>query len=123
MSHNRLSPAEIERLAKLTEECGEVSQMVGKILVHGWNNFHPRKPEEGTNRKRLEEEVGGLMAVIRIMTDRGDLDWGNIRDATNTKINEIWKYLHEQEDYVASRQTVDGRKEGSDSEDRRGGCC
>ena len=33
-----LSAAEVERLAKLTEECGEISQMVGKTLVHGFEN-------------------------------------------------------------------------------------
>ncbi len=65
-----LSVAEVERLAKLTEECGEISQMVGKTLVHGFENTHPRKPEEGTNRERLEREIGGLLCVIDIMTCR-----------------------------------------------------
>lgn len=118
MKHNGLSPAQEGRLAKLTEECGEVSQMVGKTLVHGWNNFHPRKPEEGTNRERLEKEIGGLLAVVTIMATAGDIDMSRITDARRAKQIDIWKYLHEQEDHGTNTGEGSG-----DSEDRRRGCC
>lgn len=36
LAFNGLSPAEVERLALLAEECGEVIQTVGKILRHGY---------------------------------------------------------------------------------------
>ena len=32
---NGLTPAEAERLALLMEECGEVVQIIGKVLRHG----------------------------------------------------------------------------------------
>ena len=32
---NNLTPGEAERLAILAEECGEVIQIIGKILRHG----------------------------------------------------------------------------------------
>lgn len=91
-----LQPEETERLAKLTEECGEISQMVGKTLVHGWESTHPRKPEEGTNRERLEKEVGGLMCVVELMMSRGDLSRDRVYDAQDKKRREIGKYLHHQ---------------------------
>lgn len=97
VKHNKLTPAQEELLAKLTEECGEVSQMVGKTLVHGWDNFHPRMPEEGTNRERLEKELGGLIAVMWIMADAGHLDEAHIKAAATEKKQTIWKYLYEQE--------------------------
>ena len=118
MKHNQLSPAEEERLAKLTEECGEISQMVGKTLVHGWNNFHPRMPEEGTNRERLEKEIGGLLAVVKIMSDAGDLNADRIFTEGENKEKTIWKYLHEQENHGTNTGEGSG-----DSEDRRRGCC
>lgn len=96
-SFNKLSAAQIERLAKLTEECGEISQMVGKTIVHGFENTHPRKPEEGTNRERLEKEIGGLLCVIDIMTRRGDLSYEAIFAAQEAKRVEIGKYLYHQE--------------------------
>lgn len=38
---NGLTPAEAERLAMLSEECGEVIQIIGKILRHGYDSYHP----------------------------------------------------------------------------------
>lgn len=96
MTFPNLQPEEVERLAKLTEECGEVSQMVGKTLVHGWDGTHPRMPEIGTNRDRLEEEIGGLLCVIDIMAHRGDLRLENVWEAQDRKRREIGKYLHHQ---------------------------
>lgn len=94
--YSQLSDEEIERLAKLTEECGEISQMVGKALVHGWESVHPRKPEDGTNRERLEKEIGGLLCIVDLMTSRGDLSYDRIYTASDKKRREIGKYLHHQ---------------------------
>lgn len=91
-----LNEAEVERLAKLTEESGEVSQMVGKTLVHGWESRHPRKPEEGTNRERLEQEIGGLLCIVELMASRGDLSYDRIYAAQEQKRREIGRYLHHQ---------------------------
>ena len=95
MSRNALTPAEIERLAKLAEECGEITQMVGKILIHGYENTHPRFPELGTNRARLEEEIGNLNAIVCIMEQNRDMQGYKIRESEVNKLKTIWKYLHE----------------------------
>jgi len=73
---NQLSPAEAERLAMLAEECGEVIQVVGKILRHGYESHHPADPTT-TNRDLLTKELSDLYAVIEMM----DADFALI-DAT-----------------------------------------
>lgn len=84
MDHfNKLTPAEAERLAMLAEECGEVIQVVGKILRHGFESYHPNdltsvtniggakafapKPGAKSNRDLLTEELSDLFAVVEMM--------------------------------------------------------
>lgn len=56
---NKLSNAELERLACLAEECGEVVQVVGKIISHGYENSH-KKYDYKTPREMLEQEIADL---------------------------------------------------------------
>jgi hypothetical protein len=46
-SFNKLSAAQIERLTKLTEECGEISQMVGKDSRPRMGVVSPTRPQAG----------------------------------------------------------------------------
>lgn len=63
MEHfNGLTPAQAERLAMLAEECGEVIQVIGKILRHGYDSYHPDRPHI-TNRELLQRELTDLAAV------------------------------------------------------------
>ena len=59
---NGLTPAQAERLAMLAEECGEVIQIIGKILRHGYANYHPDRPHI-TNKQLLQRELTDLFAV------------------------------------------------------------
>ena len=59
---NRLSPAQAERLAMLIDECGEVIQIAGKILRHGYDSYHPDRPHI-SNRELLQRELTDLAAV------------------------------------------------------------
>jgi len=59
---NGLTPAQAERLAMLIEECGEVIQIAGKILRHGYDSYHPDRPHM-TNRWLLQMELTDLFAV------------------------------------------------------------
>ena len=52
---NGLTEAEAELLAILSEECGEVVQMVGKVLRHGLESDYKAK---GKNRDLLQQEIG-----------------------------------------------------------------
>lgn len=101
---NELNPAQVERLAILAEECGEVVQIVGKILRHGLNSYNPTvAPEkQKPNRALLEKELGDLLWAISKMDDACDINFEIPR--TNATLN-MWlrrkeesasKYLHHQ---------------------------
>jgi len=95
MNHfNKLSPSEHERLALLSEECGEVVQAIGKILRHGYESCHP---DGGlSNRLLLEKEVGDVFYAIQAMTKDGDLCAENIDIERQKKVLTVKKYLHHQ---------------------------
>jgi len=89
---NGLTPAETERLAKLTEELGEVQQVVGKILLHGYvavdggGNVY-------NNRADLQRELGDVRAATRLMTQAGDLDEKAIARQQREKFRIITRYM------------------------------
>lgn len=70
---NQLSPAEAERLAMLSEEAGEIVQIVGKILRHGYDSYNPNDQLQVTNHANLQNELTDLMAVFHGMKLAGDL--------------------------------------------------
>jgi hypothetical protein len=93
---NGLSDAEVERLALLAEECGEVVQMVGKILRHGYHSYHPRDEARTTNRRLLTNELGNIHVAVELMIDNGDILQSNLESDIATKKQTVWKYLHHQ---------------------------
>ena len=91
---NQLTPAEAERLAILSEECGEVVQAIGKILRHGYDSRY----EAGqTNREQLELELGDLEVIVCKMLDARDISSKNMETRIKLKTEKIKKYLHHQE--------------------------
>lgn len=95
MKTPKLTQAEIERLALLSEELGEVQQAIGKILRHGYENSHPDIPER-TNRRDLERELGHLNVALILMLKASDLSSAEIKHYRKLKLTEINKYLHHQ---------------------------
>lgn len=77
-NYNKLTFAESERLAMLAEECGEIIQMVGKILRHGYESYHPDDPEKITNRDLLSREITDFMAVYNAMVFSDDIKCNNL---------------------------------------------
>lgn len=95
MTHfNKLTPAEAERLAILSEECAEVIQVIGKILRHGYESGHPQS--EFTNKEDLQKEIGDVAAVIDMMIKAGDLNEDSIEESFDAKPEKMSKYLHHQ---------------------------
>ena len=94
-SKKDLTPAEAERLAMLAEECAEVIQIVGKILRHGYDSYHPADPET-TNRDLLAKELTDIEAV------RGEMQRHELRDyEMRDPFQAVWRrklrFTHHQE--------------------------
>lgn len=64
---NALSPAQAERLAILMEECGEVVQIIGKILRHGFESVSPYGHSSETNREALIRELFDVKAAAMLV--------------------------------------------------------
>lgn len=64
---NELTPAQLERLAILSEECGEVIQVIGKILRHGVQSCSPFGASQETNGEALLRELTDVGAAIGML--------------------------------------------------------
>ena len=93
---DQLKPSEIERLAVLAEELGEVQQVIGKILRFGWESRHPDGGP--TNRELLEKELGDVEAALALMNVKRDVSEINIGRNTEIKIPKLCQYLLHQEE-------------------------
>lgn len=91
---NKLSEEEAERLALLMEECGEVVQVIGKILRHGYESHHPDSDQ--INRSLLHDELGDMKHAIDRMIDNGDLIRSMIEECAEAKAERVGEYLHHQ---------------------------
>ena len=94
---NELTPAQLERLAILSEELGEAQQAIGKILRHGFESYHPAYPERGSNRCQLERELGDVWFAITLLSDGGDIRPDRIAERSREKADAIQPYLHHQD--------------------------
>lgn len=90
-----LAPAEIERLAILAEECGEIVQAVGKVLRFGWQSQSPYGGK--TNRVQLEKEIGNLRAIVTLMLDAKDVRLGDVQSWQRAKRSAYEKWTLYQE--------------------------
>jgi NTP pyrophosphatase (non-canonical NTP hydrolase) len=74
-------------LAKLTEELGELQQVVGKKLAYfsNDNNLHP--DGKGDLNKRLEEEMGDVWGAISFVIEKLGLNVSAITDRSCDKWN------------------------------------
>lgn len=93
---NGLHPAQAERIAFLLEECGEVIQICGKILRHGFDSYHPSDPLMTTNRTLLLREMGDVSAVMTQLIKLGDLPNPPTDEMIYSKLDRLKKYSHHQ---------------------------
>jgi NTP pyrophosphatase (non-canonical NTP hydrolase) len=94
---NQLTAAQAERLAILAEECGEVIQIVGKILRHG---YCPRSSDGmrcTINRTYLEKELGDVKWITNLMCVERDVDRGLVDEFARDRAFNAAPYLHHQE--------------------------
>ena len=97
---NQLTPAEAERLALLLEELGEAQHVIGKILRHGSESYHPDDPSGPSNRALLEKELGDVLAAIKMMDLADDIEWESLTQRRIEKQIKVRKFLHHQPDSI-----------------------
>lgn len=85
-----LTPAQLERLAFLAEECAETTQMAMKIVRHGYESVG------WNNRRQLTKEAADAVYAIQLMIEKGDIDEKLLRDFIQEKKESVKKYLHHQ---------------------------
>ena len=89
-----MSPAELERLAILSEELGEVQQVIGKILRHGYDSKNPLEENGKTNREKLEMELGDVSCILDLMYQKDDVDELQIHSRAVWKVEKLNKWMH-----------------------------
>ena len=65
------SGAEVERLARLIEECGRVAMAAGIVLRFGWDGVSPFGVL--SNRNVLEREIGRYRCALDALLNAGDV--------------------------------------------------
>jgi NTP pyrophosphatase (non-canonical NTP hydrolase) len=63
------------------EECAEVIQAISKVFRFGRSDEYNGQ----SNKQRLEEEVGDLLCMIRLMMNQGMIDENNVNKASVQK--------------------------------------
>jgi NTP pyrophosphatase (non-canonical NTP hydrolase) len=77
------------------EECAEVVVAISKIFRFG---FDSRWPEGGVdNRSRLTEELGDLMAIVKLMNENGIINLEELSKAGERKITKLktWSKIYD----------------------------
>ena len=90
---NNLTERERELFYIVQEECGEVVQVISKILRFGFN-------EEFKNQERLTQEIGDLVACITLLQASGIVDKTEMELAVENKILKLkrWSKLFKKEE-------------------------
>lgn len=93
---NNLSDAELERLAYLAEECGEVIQVIGKIIRHGYESHNPFDPETKSNRTLLTMELTNVLQAMTRMKVNQDQPGLLIQEINYHNKNAWWHHQTEE---------------------------
>ncbi len=78
MNPEFIKPGLPQAMSHVTEECGEVLQMIGKIGRFGYSSRYPNLPNSESNAQKLYLELGDLIGAIeRLLDELENID--NIR--------------------------------------------
>lgn len=69
---------------KLTEECGELVQIIAKQTAYPDTDIHP--DGKGSMKNRIEEEMADVMAAITFVIDKNKLDKNKIFERGQQKL-------------------------------------
>ncbi len=85
---------QVEILALLAEECGEVIQVIGKCLRHGLESHNPLDAGSPSNLELLEQELGDVLAAIDIAKAIKLVSPFRLDGRREDKLQRIGKWLH-----------------------------
>jgi len=91
---NQLTPAELEVIAVLSEECAEVQQEIGKILRHGLDSKNPFDPKSVTNLEKLRIELGDILAALELLERVGLVSRSELETLKERKLKKLPRFLH-----------------------------
>lgn len=93
-------------IAKLIEECGELTQVLGKRLAYYTTDEHP---DGGPPlRERMEDEMGDVIAAIELVITKHKLDRVRIGTRVHTKLGTFseWTERSDNNEYgIDARRT------------------
>ena len=92
-----MNDKEHELLLITQEECAEVTQAISKCFRFGMDQIKPGKSK--TNREHLEEELGDLVAMIKLLSEFNIVKLDNIETASFNKIEKLkqWSNIFTEE--------------------------
>lgn len=93
-----MTSAELERLAILSEELGEVQQVIGKIYRHGYKSTHPDGGP--ANRDLLSLELGDVLVAMMLLIGAGDVSRLGIEMRVPLKLRKLQQYTHHQSELL-----------------------
>ena len=81
-----------EALLILQEECSEVIQATSKCFRFGINGMYLKE----SNRDRLEQELGDVLAMIDILVNQGEVSAERLNEAKRRKFTKLaeWSTLN-----------------------------
>lgn len=95
---NNLTPKQTELLGGTSEECGEVVQVIGKILRHGLDSSKPTDPLSVTNRQNLTAELADIAAMTDLLIENGVIDASEWKALKDKKRFRFEQYAHHMDD-------------------------
>ena len=85
------NPHHLRRLGKSIEELGELIAVLARIQIQGIDSIDPASGK--TNRQRMHEETGDVLAQFACNLEVFDMDTGAIDERTQMKVKwmEQWE--------------------------------
>ena len=83
-----------ELLTILQEEAAEVTQCVSKLFRFGEESFHPKDRKKVSNIHHLEDEIGDILGVLKLLIIEGYVDGERIEQGAHNKLKKLEKFMN-----------------------------
>jgi NTP pyrophosphatase (non-canonical NTP hydrolase) len=84
---------ESELMTILQEEASEVTQAISKIFRFGPSGFNPKDRKKVTNIHHLEDEIGDILGVLKLLIEEGYVDGERIQKGAEAKVKKLDKFM------------------------------